>query len=258
MPAFFAHHRFGEQVVMELPDELQEMIAQHKDAFQIGLQGPDIFFFYRPWEQNEVLDYGHHLHEVPARELFQHGMRNGRSSAAYVYMLGVVCHYALDAKCHPYVAQFELDNNVPHMEIESEFEKMLMRRDGLDPFTYRTDLLIPTDENTSEAVYQFYDEFDAEKMQFVLRHMQHIKRILIEPRAFRQAIGNKILNIIGLGRYKPQMLQLKDNPICAESNDALYQLYENAISYAVALMCELDDCKQYDEPLSKEWDSTFD
>ena len=47
MPIFYAHHHFGEQVYKELPEELQEIIYEYYPQFQIGLQGPDIFFFFR-------------------------------------------------------------------------------------------------------------------------------------------------------------------------------------------------------------------
>ncbi len=257
MPAFYAHHQFGEEVSLALEEELKQLIEKNKQAFQIGLQGPDIFFFYRPWKSNDVTAYGHHLHETPARWLFQQGMKNSRQSAAYAYLMGAVCHYALDSMCHPYVAEFEQTKNVAHMEIESEFEKRMLRRNGLNPFTYRTDLLIPTDEETAEAVYQFYGVFDTEKMQYVLRGMQHLKRIFIEPRASRQKMVNKLLDISGFGSYKTQMLQLKDNPICAESNERLFELYNDAIPYATRLMRELDICKQEDLSLGEEWDKTF-
>ena len=37
MPAIYAHHQFGEQVYAALNESLQELIAPHKTAFQIGL-----------------------------------------------------------------------------------------------------------------------------------------------------------------------------------------------------------------------------
>ena len=36
MPAIYAHHQFGEQVYAALNESLQELIAPHKTAFQIG------------------------------------------------------------------------------------------------------------------------------------------------------------------------------------------------------------------------------
>ena len=68
------------------------------------------------------------------------------------------------------VDEYEKSSGVSHIEIESEFEKMLLRRNGQDPFTYRMDLLIPTDKSTAESIYAFYRAFDSEKIAFALRN----------------------------------------------------------------------------------------
>jgi len=257
MPAVYAHHRFGEHVIPHLDDALQQLITKHKKEFLIGLQGPDVFFFYRPWKHNEVVAYGNNLHEQPARTLFTAGLTLERDTAAYVYMLGVACHFALDSTCHPFVDEYEKSSGVSHIEIESEFEKMLLRRNGQDPFTYRMDLLIPTDKSTAESIYAFYRAFDSEKIAFALRWMRNFRRLFTEPSAIRQSIMNTVLDFLGFGKYKGQILQLKDNTKCAGSNARLYQLWETALPYAVELLQELDNCKQNGETLSEKWDKTF-
>lgn len=257
MPAFFAHYQFGEQVLTQLDGELKELIEKHKKEFLIGLQGPDVFFYYRPWKENDVVEYGKHLHVTPARWMFQRGMYNGRYSSAYAYMLGVVCHFALDSMCHPYIDEYEKITGVSHMEIESEFEKMLLRRSEKDPFTYRMDLLIPTDESTAETIYEFYNVYGADKMHFALRWMQNFKQLFTEPSAIRQGIMNTLLTITGFGKFKGQILQLIDNAACIKSNAALYQISLDAIPYAIALLKELDECKQSGDPLGDNWDKTF-
>ncbi len=257
MPAVYAHYRFGEHVYEALNDNLKSIIEPHKKAFQIGLQGPDLFFFYRPWKKNDLVEYGNILHEKPARYLFHRGLNNDRGSAAYAYMMGVACHFALDSTCHPFVSEFELESGVPHIEIESEFEKMLLRRDEKNPFTYPTDLLIPADEDTARTIYGFYRIFDIEKIHYSLRWMQIFRRLFTEPSAVRQKIMNGILDIFGFGKFKGQILQLKDNTNCAKSNIHLYQLFNDAIPYAVSLLEELDYCKENETSLSEAWDKSF-
>lgn len=56
--------------------------------------------------------------------------------ALWAYALGVVCHFALDASCHTYINHFEKTRRISHHEIEKEFEKYLMKKDGLDPFNW--------------------------------------------------------------------------------------------------------------------------
>lgn len=257
MPAIYAHHQFGEQVYAALDKSLQELIAPHKTAFQIGLQGPDVFFFYHPWKKNDLVAFGNGLHDKSARELFAQGLLLDRNSASYAYMMGVACHYALDSTCHPYVNQYEAETNILHIEIESEFEKMLLRREEKDPFTYRMDLLIPTDKQTAEAIYLFYRMFDVERIETALCWMQRFRKLFTEPCAIRQGIMNGILDLFGFGKFKGQILQLKDNPHCAKSNAMLYQLWESAIPHAVSMLHELDLCKQNGTLLGERWDKTF-
>ena len=51
MPAFYAHDRFGEKVWKKTDGEIREIILKHYKQFEIGLQGPDIFFSYRPYSK---------------------------------------------------------------------------------------------------------------------------------------------------------------------------------------------------------------
>ena len=127
MPAFYAHNRFGEKVAQKTDGELNEIISKYYVQFQIGLQGPDIFFFYRPWKSNRVSKYGYHLHEVSAASFFTHALtvvkEKGRDSREYAYLLGFICHYILDSECHPYVSEMMEALDVEHLEIEEEFER---------------------------------------------------------------------------------------------------------------------------------------
>ncbi|MDF2951137.1 MAG: hypothetical protein K0S18_720, partial [Anaerocolumna sp.] len=48
MPSAYTHFKFGMEVIKLLPMELQNIILKNKDLYEIGLQGPDILFFYKP------------------------------------------------------------------------------------------------------------------------------------------------------------------------------------------------------------------
>ena len=53
MPAIYAHDRFGEKAAKKLDGELKRFVFEYYPQFEIGLQGPDIFFFYRPYMKNK-------------------------------------------------------------------------------------------------------------------------------------------------------------------------------------------------------------
>ena len=50
MPAYYAHYRFGKEVSSKLTKvQLKEVISKYYPQFAMGLQGPDPFFFYKPY-----------------------------------------------------------------------------------------------------------------------------------------------------------------------------------------------------------------
>ena len=76
MPAVYAHRRFGEKVLAACQnDEARTAIETYQDLFNIGLQGPDILFYYDPLRQNPYKAAGDALHDAPAAPFFEAGGR---------------------------------------------------------------------------------------------------------------------------------------------------------------------------------------
>ena len=90
MPAFYAHERFGKKVWQQTEGDLKEIIRSHYPQFRIGLQGPDIFFFYRLYTNNKVSKYGTDMHAVSAYPVFLRALeivrRKGRETKEYAYL----------------------------------------------------------------------------------------------------------------------------------------------------------------------------
>ena len=108
MPAVYAHRRFGEKVLAACQnDEARTAIETYQDLFNIGLQGPDILFYYDPLRQNPYKAAGDALHDAPAAPFFEAGAAhvNGRpeGQALLSYLLGFLCHFVLDSECHSYI-----------------------------------------------------------------------------------------------------------------------------------------------------------
>lgn len=110
MPGFETHYFFGVEAMSVFPKTLQSNIKAHPKAYQIGLQGPDIFFYCIPAYLLGKQNIGNYMHnhdvwaffdaccttrnrltELPARQIID------------AYLLGFISHYTLDTICHPYV-----------------------------------------------------------------------------------------------------------------------------------------------------------
>ena len=263
MPSFYAHDRFGAIAARLLREDLREIIAGHGRQYAIGLQGPDLFFYYRPWGENPVNSYGVHLHGVSAYPFFRRALGTvrtyGRDSAEYAYLLGFIGHFILDSECHPYVDEMIRKTGVTHLEIESEFEKFLLRRDGRNPLSYPVYELIPTDKRTAEAIAPFYsDAITPEIIQRSLKEFKMVKRLFVRPGAVGQTAIH--LAMKAFGRYdamKGLMNLRRDNPACRESNEGLFQRFDNAIELAVRMMENFDSALRSGVRLDGRFDRTF-
>ena len=262
MPAFYAHKRFGEMVAKELPEEIKEAVLNHEAQFLIGCQGPDIYFFFRPWKHNDVNAYGEGLHALEARALFERGAkiirRYGRDSAKAAYVYGVLCHFALDSEAHPYVNAMVEKLYVGHIEIEEEFEKHMMRLDEVNPFSTDLSKMVPTDNETVDAIKPLYEGVTWKQTKESLKELKLLKKIVCQPTAAGQKRLNSLLKKAGMyEQHKGQMNQMVDNLTCRESNEGLTKKLFGAIPVAVRLMKELDDCAFRGTPLSGRFDRNF-
>ena len=55
MPASYTHQQFGNQVLNKLENTtIKKIINDNLNLYNIGLQGPDILFFYQPLKKNPI------------------------------------------------------------------------------------------------------------------------------------------------------------------------------------------------------------
>ena len=137
MPTTYVHDLFGKKVYQRLPGEIKETIRRHKAAYIVGLHGPDILFYVRPFQKNRLNEMGHRLHREEAAEVFEKGKelyRATKDEGALAYLLGFVCHFMLDSTCHPYIAEYMKKTGAGHDEIETEFDRAMMESTGKNPF----------------------------------------------------------------------------------------------------------------------------
>lgn len=160
MPSLYAHYTFGQKVKKLLPEEIQICIDLYKDQYDLGLQGPDVLFFYRPLKMNPVRYLGHKLHKKPAAFYFKKMLavveEKGPYSPETAYLLGVLCHFMLDSRVHPYVNRKMEETGLGHIDMEGEFEKYLMYRDWVRPEQYPVWKHVPVSRSIFQTVGNMY------------------------------------------------------------------------------------------------------
>ena len=125
MPGFTTHYLFGVKAYNDLPNNyLKHVISKYRWLYQIGLQGPDIFFYNIPiLRHRDYRNVGSHMHEYHVNRFFRNCLNEiaaisskQQREQAISYMAGFLCHYAADSICHPYVygrIQYETDGKAP-------------------------------------------------------------------------------------------------------------------------------------------------
>lgn len=141
MPGFTTHYLFGLNTYRQLHRTLLKQIIQNQHAaYSLGLQGPDIFFYFLPSytiHPNNIGSVAHTertgtflYHLLNSRKLFPDAKEQQIADA---YIAGFLGHYILDTHCHPYVywkTNFTEKNNRYHgchMSLEVDIDTELLQ-----------------------------------------------------------------------------------------------------------------------------------
>ena len=174
MPDYVAHDQFGQEVLGRLDEDLKLRALAYKREYDIGLQGPDLFFFYKPYRKTEISAYGAARHQEPAMRMFGPILAKAREKAALSYLMGLVCHYTLDAACHPYVNGHSR-NIMEHHRMEAAYDRHILSRCGLSG-TGR--FLTDPSGLDFDAIASLWPGMDAEIIRKCLKSRQFYTRLL--------------------------------------------------------------------------------
>lgn len=220
MPGFMTHYLFGVKNVKQLKranncQKLCEIIDAHKTVFQLGLQGPDIFF-YHFGSQLKRIRPGSIVHTratgdfikclIEAPELF---WSEEQQQTARAYAAGFIAHYVLDAQIHPYVycmtgagKVLEEKGYADHIALESDIDaSLLMRYMKCLPSEFPYGKTIAFDAETrrtvSEVLYYAYGvvfpELSLSKgfLSRAIRSMQVGTMLTYNPHNYKRQIVSK-------------------------------------------------------------------
>ncbi len=262
MPSNFAHYLFGQQLLPTLPDYLQQIIQPNLKLYQIGQHGPDIIFYYRPFLPHSVSRVGFQMHKFPARYFFEQARDtvslHQQDPRLLAYTLGFLCHFILDSNCHGYIYQKIKDGKVSHVELETEFDRMLMVQQGIDPLNTNATDHLPVDQELSRIIAQIFIPLTPEQIYYGLRSMKFYHRLLVSPTPSKRYTIRRILRLTHTEQLLGGLIvNPVPNPLCRESNQTLLELYQFSLTEARQVMVEYYSSFFTGEPLSQRFDRTF-
>ena len=240
MPSTYAHFKAGQAVRAQLQGDARRVVEAHLPLYQIGLHGPDILFYYKPYGKNRVNRTGYRPHEKSGASFFSFAAKALRShpqpDAALAYLYGVVCHFALDVTCHGYIAAAMARTGLSHAEVEVELDRALLARDGMDPVrAHLAGHIAPTRENAA-VIQDFYPGVSAEEVYKALRGFVFYSELLRAPSPLKRRALMAAFRAAGCWREMHGMVvNYRPDPRCVESTARLLELYEQGEALALRL-----------------------
>ena len=183
MPASYAHYRFGKLLLPNLPADVRQTIQRFRRMYDMGLQGPDFFFYYNPFLTTATGKLGSVFHHQTGREFFPVACKAATSDAARSYLYGLLGHYCLDSSCHPFVNRLVHIEEAKHVPLESEFERFLLALDGeKSPQTFDMSKFLKLTRGECMSVAAFYPGASGGKVARSIRLMSLCSKFLAHPK----------------------------------------------------------------------------
>lgn len=248
MPAAGAHYQFGQLVQASCSPAVAQAISIHQAMFDLGTQGPDILFFYRPYSKNPISRLGGTIHSHSGHHLLLPLLpeRENWSAPLTAYLLGLCCHYSLDSACHPRINQLA-PTTKEHQRIEAALDRLVFDSYHLTAPRHH---MVPTgvDIPTLQAVYP---ELTRVLLKEAAASLHHYNRLLEHPKLVSTLEG-----ILG----KTGAFSLMCVPKAVPSQDDVHQLlplFHQAIPQACRLLSILLDKATTDDTLLREMNLNY-
>ena len=260
MPNYYAHLKFGDKVLSELPLDLAGRIGREEEAFHLGCLGPDPLFFYHPIRPNGVRREGVRMHRasaLPAAERLRQAIEDGVPMSSG-YGAGFLCHLALDSACHGYVNDRAADGPISHMAMEGEYDRMLIEGDGLDASEKAHLPRVSDDRAVWEAASRAFVHATPGQMRRAYRSMHFFSSFLARAngRATGKVIG-AVSQMLPIPSARGIALKEEPHPAAAESNAHLDRLLEAAVPVTAEQVTAFFRAIRAEDPVPRWFDRDF-
>lgn len=257
MPAFYTHLRFGNQLLQSLSKETMRPVRHFRRLFEAGLQGPDFFFYHNPLVRTETVELGSRFHHQSGGAFFTQVctvLREDPSEAGLAYLYGLLAHYCLDSQCHPFVHQVTKDGTIGHTELEVEFDRYLLAKDGYEsPHTQDLSGRMKLTRGECVTVARFYPPATPGN---VYQSVANMKRCM----GFLAGKNRKFLAFVMKrtpASIQQQLMPEHANHKCLHLNKDMMALYEEAAQSYPVLLAQLLSHLERETPLGKEFERDF-
>lgn len=202
MPGFTTHYILGMKAFNDLPmNQLKYIISKYRWLYQLGLQGPDMFFYNLPvLRHRDHRNVGSYMHEHHVNDFFACCLNRLSSITSrqqreqgIAYTAGFLCHYIGDYICHPYVyGRIHYDPKNPstqahglHALLENDLDALLLekyKKKKPSQFNQAATICLNTQET------QFISHFLAECINETYYPLSHRNNYQVSARMVHRSI----------------------------------------------------------------------
>lgn len=171
MPGFAVHYLFGEEIRRQYEENyVTKCISRHLEVYNMGLQGPDLFFYFflSPLFYKKNIGSIMHTKDIGKfKKNFITGIREIENKdermIAIAYFAGFLGHCTLDKICHPFVyavTDYEhkgKDYFSKHVDLETEIDSLYIKKyKNMDLYYFRKKETINITNVEIEVVAQIF------------------------------------------------------------------------------------------------------
>lgn len=265
MPAIYAHYSFGEMMKKAFPNDVRKRISLHEDLFEIGLHGPDLFFYYHAVLKNRVNMTGNRMHDISAAPFFRRSKDAIRAAssvseknARLAYILGFLCHFTLDSVCHSYIEKKLTEDPVSHTRIETEFDRYLLLKHHKRPLHAKVTSHLHASTENAKVIQAFFPTFTVRQVESSISSMIWYNDLFTSPdkvtRSLILAFMHTTLTYKNLGGL---LMNEKADPYCKDSSLRLEKLMKASVPLCLSLTENYLNFLKNDAMLSPYFRHTF-
>lgn len=143
----------------------KELSCEFKQAMYFGVQGPDLFFYYKPLKNNDGMKFGGSIHDKSPKALFEKDILNldKRSDFYRGYYFGVMLHFFGDEMMHQYIGYLCNTDKTPHAHemYERDIDVYIYKDEfKRDVKTWRVKDYYKYSNKLANEIYNFWSERD--------------------------------------------------------------------------------------------------
>lgn len=259
MPSNYAHYRFGTEMLKLMPGDIRRTANRFRRLYDMGLHGPDVFYYYNPLYQTKIGDLGNRLHKQSGDDFFMRICRTLRmepSEAGEAYLYGALAHYCLDSGCRTYFLE-KVQQEVSRTALEAEFDRFLLEKDGKISVRKRdVSLHMQLTGEECEIIARLYSGIKAGQIQTAVKNMARMTKLSAVSEGAQRRFFEKGGGRFFRNRTKTGEPEEEDSGYAC-SNAELFACYQKAAEQFPEQLEKMSAHLTYNAPLGGTFTADF-